>query len=227
MAIFGISLVFWIAFYQIFYTFTFWARDNTATSWAPETFQPFEPLGVILLSPGARRPLGVAAEARIRAVHAGEDAHRRLLVGAAFSLLGYAGTIGGDAGRVSPLWLISANLLIAVGEIALSPMGMSLVNSLSPPQLRGLMMGGWFASLGIGGYLSGYVGTLLGHHAAQPVLLHGGRHPDRRRRPAQPADAADQANDRASRGVITNLVIWSSGHLVIVVQFGNGAIGQR
>jgi proton-dependent oligopeptide transporter, POT family len=79
-------------------------------------------------------------------------------VGAAFSLLGYAGTIGGDVGRVSPLWLISANLLIAVGEIALSPMGMSLVNRLSPPQLRGLMMGGWFASLGIGGYLSGYVG---------------------------------------------------------------------
>src|SRR6185369_232369 len=43
--------IFWISFYQIFYTFTFWARDNTATSWAPETFQPFEPLGVILLSP--------------------------------------------------------------------------------------------------------------------------------------------------------------------------------
>jgi POT family proton-dependent oligopeptide transporter len=60
---------------------------------------------------------------------------------------------------VSPLWLISANLLIAVGEIALSPMGMSLVNRLSPPKLRGLMMGGWFASLGIGGYLSGSIGA--------------------------------------------------------------------
>src|SRR2546422_555161 len=36
--IFGISLVFWIAFYQIFYTFTFWARDSTSTTWAPETF---------------------------------------------------------------------------------------------------------------------------------------------------------------------------------------------
>ena len=34
-----ISSVFWIAFYQIFYTFTFWARDNTATTIAPETFQ--------------------------------------------------------------------------------------------------------------------------------------------------------------------------------------------
>jgi POT family proton-dependent oligopeptide transporter len=38
-------------------------------------------------------------------------------------------------------------------------MGMSLVNRLSPPQLRGLMMGGWFASLGIGGYLSGSIGA--------------------------------------------------------------------
>src|SRR3954469_5850108 len=51
LAIFGISLVFWIAFYQIFYTFTFWARDSTATTWSPETFQTFEPLGVIVLSP--------------------------------------------------------------------------------------------------------------------------------------------------------------------------------
>ena len=60
---------------------------------------------------------------------------------------------------MSPAWLIGANLLIAVGEISLSPMGMSLVNRLSPPRLRGLMMGGWFASLGIGGYLSGSIGA--------------------------------------------------------------------
>jgi POT family proton-dependent oligopeptide transporter len=81
-----------------------------------------------------------------------------LLVAVAFGALAYAGAIGGNTGRVSPLWLISANVLIAIGEIALSPMGMSLVNRLSPPQLRGLMMGGWFASLGIGGYLSGCIG---------------------------------------------------------------------
>ena len=51
LAVFIISTVFWLAFYQIFYTFTFWARDNTLTSLNPETFQVFEPLGVILLSP--------------------------------------------------------------------------------------------------------------------------------------------------------------------------------
>jgi POT family proton-dependent oligopeptide transporter len=158
LAIFGISLVFWIAFYQIFYTFTFWARDSTATSWSPETFQPFEALGVILLS-----PVLVAIWAALQRRGSEPSTPVKMLlgvvfVGAAFAVLGYAGTIGGDTGRVSPLFLISANLLIAVGEIALSPMGMSLVNRLSPPQLRGLMMGGWFASLGLGGWLSGYIG---------------------------------------------------------------------
>ena len=159
IAIFGISLVFWIAFYQIFYTFTFWARDSTATTWSPETFQTFEPLGVILLS-----PVLVAVWAWLQRRNGEPSTPVKMLmgvvlVGTAFGALAYAGTIGGDTGRVSPLWLISANILIAVGEIALSPMGMSLVNRLSPPKLRGLMMGGWFASLGIGGYLSGSIGV--------------------------------------------------------------------
>jgi proton-dependent oligopeptide transporter, POT family len=158
LAIFGISLVFWIAFYQIFYTFTFWARDNTATTWNPETFQVFEPLGVIVLS-----PVLVATWAWLQRRNAEPSTPAKMLLGvvlvaAAFGALAYAGATGGDTGRVSPLWLIGANILIAIGEIALSPMGMSLVNRLSPPRLRGLMMGGWFASLGIGGYLSGSIG---------------------------------------------------------------------
>ena len=158
LAIFGISFVFWIAFYQIFYTFTFWARDSTATSWAPETFQTFEPLGVILLS-----PVLVAIWAWLQQHNAEPSTPVKMLLGVvlvaiAFGTLAYAAAIGGDTGRVSPLWLIAANLTIAIGEIALSPMGMSLVNRLSPPRLRGLMMGGWFASLGLGGKLAGSIG---------------------------------------------------------------------
>ena len=159
LAIFGISLVFWIAFYQIFYTFTFWARDSTATTWSPETFQTFEPLGVILLSPVL---VAIWASLQRRGTEPSTPVKMLLgvmLVAAAFGTLAYAGSIGGNTGRVSPAWLICANLLIAVGEISLSPMGMSLVNRLSPPRLRGLMMGGWFASLGIGGYLSGSIGA--------------------------------------------------------------------
>jgi POT family proton-dependent oligopeptide transporter len=77
----------------------------------------------------------------------------------AFLLMAYAGVIGGDTGRVSVQWLIWANVIIALGEICLSPMGMSLVNRLAPPRLRGMMMGAWYVSLSLGGYASGAIGV--------------------------------------------------------------------
>jgi POT family proton-dependent oligopeptide transporter len=158
LAVFAISMVFWLAFYQIFYTFTFWARDNTITSMPPERFQVFEPLGVILLSPAF-----VGLWAWLQKRDAEPSTPVKMLagvvcVGAAFAMLAYAAFNGGDTGRVSAQWLIWANVVIAVGEIALSPMGLSLVNRIAPPRSRGLLMGGWFVSLSIGGYLAGYIG---------------------------------------------------------------------
>jgi proton-dependent oligopeptide transporter, POT family len=158
IAIFIISTVFWLAFYQIFYTFTFWARDNTLTSLNPETFQVFEPLGVILLS-----PVLVALWIWLQRRNAEPSTPVKMLLGVllvavAFGMLAFAAANGGDTGRVSPQWLIWANVIIALGEISLSPMGLSLVNRIAPPRSRGLMMGGWFASLGLGGKLSGFIG---------------------------------------------------------------------
>jgi POT family proton-dependent oligopeptide transporter len=158
LAVFAISTVFWLAFYQIFYTFTFWARDNTATTWPPERFQVFEPLGVIVLS-----PVLVALWMWLQQRNREPTTPVKMLLGvvlvaAAFGLLAFAAVNGGDAGRVSAQWLICANVIIAIGEISLSPMGMSLVNHLAPPRSRGLLMGGWYASLALGGYLAGFVG---------------------------------------------------------------------
>ncbi len=158
LAVFVISAAFWLAFYQIFYTFTFWARDNTATTIPPERFQVFEPLGVIVLS-----PMLVAVWMWLQRRTAEPSTPVKMLLGVvlvaiAFGGLAYAGMIGGDTGRVSPWWLIWANVIIALGEIALSPMGLSLVNRIAPPRSRGLLMGGWFVSLAVGGYLSGYIG---------------------------------------------------------------------
>ena len=89
------------------------------------------------------------------------------LLAIAFSVLGTASLMGGDTGRVTSTWLITTNLIMAFGEIALSPIGMSLVNRLSPPRARGLLMGGWFASLATGGYLAGQIGVFwerVPHH---------------------------------------------------------------
>ncbi|MCB0605876.1 MAG: hypothetical protein KDC25_13480, partial [Saprospiraceae bacterium] len=57
--------------------------------------------------------------------------------------------------KASAWWLISTYGVITVGELCLSPMGLSLVSKLSPPRLTALLMGGWFLSTSIGNKLSG------------------------------------------------------------------------
>lgn len=57
--------------------------------------------------------------------------------------------------KASAWWLISAYGVITVGELCLSPMGLSMVSKLSPMRLTALMMGGWYLSTSIGNKLSG------------------------------------------------------------------------
>jgi hypothetical protein len=57
--------------------------------------------------------------------------------------------------RVSAAWLIIAYLVLSLGELMLSPMGLSLVSKVAPVRMRGLMMGGWFAATAIGNKLTG------------------------------------------------------------------------
>ncbi len=70
----------------------------------------------------------------------------------------YAGSNG--AIKVSPLWLVGAYGVITIGELFLSPMGLSLVSKLSPPRLTALMMGGFFLSTSIGNKLSGVLSVM-------------------------------------------------------------------
>lgn len=56
--------------------------------------------------------------------------------------------------QVSPLWLVLAIMIISLGELMLSPMGLSLVSKVAPIRMRGLMMGGWFVATAIGNKLT-------------------------------------------------------------------------
>jgi POT family proton-dependent oligopeptide transporter len=55
---------------------------------------------------------------------------------------------------VSPFWLILAYAVISLGELMLSPMGLSLVSKVAPLRVRGLMMGGWFVATAAGNKLT-------------------------------------------------------------------------
>ena len=56
--------------------------------------------------------------------------------------------------RVSPFWLVFAYMVVTLGELMLSPMGLSLVSKVAPINIRGLMMGGWFVATAIGNKLT-------------------------------------------------------------------------
>jgi POT family proton-dependent oligopeptide transporter len=64
------------------------------------------------------------------------------------------------ANKVSALWLVASYGVITIGELFLSPMGLSLVSKLSPPRLTALMMGGFFLSISIGNKLSGVLASM-------------------------------------------------------------------
>jgi proton-dependent oligopeptide transporter, POT family len=62
--------------------------------------------------------------------------------------------------KASAWWLIASYGVITVGELCLSPMGLSMVSKMSPRHLTGLMMGGWQLATSLGNKLSGVLATM-------------------------------------------------------------------
>jgi POT family proton-dependent oligopeptide transporter len=79
-----------------------------------------------------------------------------VFVGLAFVLLMPAGTLAQSGVKVSPLWLVGAYFIQELGELCLSPVGLSLVTKLSPVRLVGLLMGVFFLSNAVGNWLAGW-----------------------------------------------------------------------
>lgn len=75
-------------------------------------------------------------------------------------MVGAVTSVQMDDAKASSWWLIASYGVITIGELCLSPMGLSLVSKLSPPRLTALMMGGWFLSTAVGNKLSGIISGL-------------------------------------------------------------------
>src|SRR5439155_212292 len=79
-----------------------------------------------------------------------------LFVGLAFVLLMPAGAIAQGGVKISPLWLVAVYFIEELGELCLSPVGLSVVTKLAPRQVVGLMMGVFFLSNALGNKLAGW-----------------------------------------------------------------------
>ncbi len=159
----ALNIVFWAVYEQQGNTMQLWADNQTnwhffgfeiPSSW----YQSFNPLAILILAP----LLGVfwkkqSAQGK-EPTSVTKMALGCLLLGVAFVVMIGAAQMVGD-GKGSVLWLVVTTLLLTIGELYLSPVGLSLVTKVAPPRIVSMMMGMWFLSSFLGNYLSGYLGT--------------------------------------------------------------------
>ena len=126
-----------------------------------ELFQSINPGFIIILTPLV---VSFFAWLRIRNKEPSTPAKIAwgLVITAASALVMVAAVraTGGAAMKGSFMWLIATYGVVTVGELCLSPMGLSLVSKLAPTRVTALMMGGWFLATSIGNKLAGMVGGM-------------------------------------------------------------------
>ena len=69
---------------------------------------------------------------------------------------------GGDTTKISMFWLILLYALHTVGELCISPVGLSAMTKLAPPSMSGMVMGAWFMSISVGNYSAGKLAEAVG-----------------------------------------------------------------
>ncbi|HXE53359.1 MAG TPA: oligopeptide:H+ symporter, partial [Tepidisphaeraceae bacterium] len=156
--LFVFSIVFWMSFEQGATSLNLFADRMTRNavlghSYPSSWFQAVEPAFVIAMAP-------VFAWLWVRLgkydpTPPVKFAFGLVFAGLAFALVAYASTFV-RFGLVSPIWLVLVYLLQTLGELCLSPVGLSTVTKLSPPRLAGLLMGFWFLSVSFGDFIAGW-----------------------------------------------------------------------
>jgi POT family proton-dependent oligopeptide transporter len=161
LIIFAFNILFWMFFEQAGSSFTFLAdnivnRQLGSFDFPVAWFQSVNSIAIIVCAPIIAWIWVVLAKR-----NANPSIPRKFGIGivfnaVAFGLLMYALSYLVGADNKIPFWTLFAVYWIqSIGELCLSPIGLSMTTKLAPTRLVGLGMGGWFLSTGIGNNLSG------------------------------------------------------------------------
>jgi proton-dependent oligopeptide transporter, POT family len=163
VVLFAGAAIFWSAFEQAASTLNLFARDNTNNSifgfsFPSGAFQSVNALMIIALAP-------VFAWFWVRLGNHDPSSPTKFAFGLLFVGLGFAVMIGAaqaaaGGARVSPMWLTVTYLLHTIGELCLSPVGLSSMTRLAPDRVKGMMMGVWFLAASVGNLIAGRVAGL-------------------------------------------------------------------
>lgn len=164
----ALNVVFWAVYEQQGNTMQTWA--DTKTVWptffgwtVPSTwFQSFNPFFIFLLAPLLDMFWAWQKKRDAEPTSVTKMAIGCFLLGGSFVFMIVGNRMIGDAGgaKGSLFWPVACTLMLTVGELYLSPIGLSLVTKVSPARIVSMMMGMWFLSSFFGNFLSGVIGAL-------------------------------------------------------------------
>lgn len=159
-------IAFWSIFEQQGNTLQLWADEKTNWTFfgweVPSTwFQSFNPAFIFMFAPF----LDMVWNARAKKGKTSSSVRKMgigcVLCGLAFITMVLAAKVVGEDPTVkgSLMWLVMTTWIFTMGELYLSPIGLSLVTKVAPAKMLSMMMGMWFLSSFFGNYLSGYLGS--------------------------------------------------------------------
>jgi len=132
------------------------AKESDLKLFSTELYQSINPFWVVALTPVVVGIFGWLRRRNMEPNTAMKIAIGLLITAlSAFVMYAAVKATNMETGKASSWWLIASYGVITVGELCLSPMGLSLVSKLSPPRITALMMGGFFLSTAVGNKLSG------------------------------------------------------------------------
>lgn len=157
------TVFFWAIFEQQGNTLQIWADDKA--DWArlglqPENYQSLNPLYIFIFAPLLDMWWNFWAARGKKTSSVRKMAVGCFLIGFAFLTIPLASNfITIDKSLTNLFWLALATFIVTMGELYLSPIGLSFVTKLAPARFMSMMMGMWLASSFLGNYLAGLLGT--------------------------------------------------------------------
>ena len=174
LVLFISAAVFWAAFEQAPSTLNFFALNNTRNSIFGVTYpsswmQSINSLFIIIMAP-------VFAWIWLRLGSRDPSSPTKFGIGLTFAGLGFlvmvfAAQASAGGVLVSPLWLVLTYFLHTIGELCLSPVGLSSMTKLAPDRVKGMIMGVWFLATSMGNLIAGNVTKLYASFTVPQLFL--------------------------------------------------------
>ncbi|MEE8267514.1 MAG: peptide MFS transporter [Gemmatimonadales bacterium] len=163
LVLFVAAAVFWSAFEQAGSSLNLFAQNDTRSYFPASWFQSANALFIILLTPLFAWLWVWLAQRRRDPSAPAKFSFGLILVGAGFLVMMVAASLSAAGVKVSPMWLILTYFLHTVGELTLSPVGLSAMTKLAPQRIAGMVMGVWFMATSAGNFIAG---TVVGLYAS-------------------------------------------------------------